>query len=370
MEGEAFYLSAMLEAKGVSPRILRGLVERAGSARNLWDNLSDFSFGDDNKIRKSLLAIKDGKPSLPDEISEACEKNKISVMTIDDDDYPPILKEIYNPPLTIFFRGSIWPNISRIAMVGSRKASNYGKRAAGDIAETVAASNLTVVSGAARGIDTASHVGAMRSGRTVAVLGCGVDVAYPPDNKALIDEIAENGAVISEYPPGTQPLAQFFPARNRIISGLSVGVVVVEAARHSGSLITAELALSNGRDVFAVPGSIYSPTSAGCNHLIKQGAKLIESASDVLDEYGIGIGSADKASSKRKKIDDGQVESFLSDEERAVYDVLSYDEAQTVDEIIYGLHGNGAASNVAFILLQMQLKGVVVEDENHAYVRA
>ena len=284
---------------------------------------------------------------------------------MEDETYPALLREIFQPPLVLFYRGTLAPKASRLAMVGARRASTYGKHVAEEIASDLARDGVTVVSGAARGIDTASHRGALRTGRTVAVLGCGLDIVYPPENGRLLADIAEQGAVISEYPPGTRPLAAFFPARNRIISGLSRGTIVVEAAEKSGSLITAELALSEGRDVFAIPGSIYSETSRGCHRLIQQGAKLVVDAADVLAEYEIG--QADPTAEKKRRV---AVLGDLSPEERAVYDVLAFDAGLTVDEIIYRLHGRSEVSNVAFLLLQMELAGWVEADENRAYSRA
>ena len=211
------------------------------------------------------------------------------------------------------------------------------------------------MSGAARGIDTASHLGALQKGRTVAVLGCGVDVAYPPDNADLLETIAEGGAVVSEYAPGTPPLPVFFPARNRIISGLASGTIVVEAAEKSGSLITAEFALNEGRDVFAVPGSIYSAASRGCHRLIQQGAKLVTGSADILEEYGAAAG---RKNTKCRTLQDLPE---MSAEEAAIYQVLSWDRPLSMDEVIYKLHGN--ASNTAFLLLQMELRGLVTENE-------
>ena len=255
-------------------------------------------------------------------------------------------------------------------MVGSRRASKYGARVAEDIARELSARGVTVVSGAARGIDSAAHRGALstgQTGRTVAVLGCGVDVVYPKENDRLLAEIAESGVVLSEYPPGTQPFSAFFPQRNRIISGLSRGVLVVEAAERSGSLITAELALSEGRDVFAVPGSIYSDTSRGCHNLIRQGAKLTVSAEDILDEYAWAAQTKKTSTGASLGQKENEVPEGLSEEEKAVYALLSKDAALTVDDMIYRLHGRGDASNVAFLLLQLQLKGYIEEDENRAY---
>ena len=305
---------------------------------------------------------------MPEEIAEACEKQDIRVLVRDDEEYPAILREIARPPLALFVRGNPIPDAERIAVVGSRAASQYGKRVAEEIAMGVASRGVTVVSGAAQGIDSAAHKGALRAGRTVAVLGCGVDVVYPKSNAKLIAEIAETGVVLSEYPPGTQPFPAFFPQRNRIISGLCRGTLVVEAAERSGWLITAELALSEGRDVFAVPGSIYSDLSRGCHRLIQQGAKLAASAEDILSEYAWAGKEPSRA--QQRSLFEEEAPEGLSEEEKAVYAILPKEEALSVDEIIYRLHGRGDASNVAFLLLQMQLKGLVVEDESRAYSRA
>lgn len=365
MGEEGFYRAALLSASGISPAVAGRLIARFGAAATAWQAsgeelasvLSDAS-------RQALLTLRKKKPDLPADIAAACEAKNIAMCTIEDEDYPALLREIFQPPLILFYRGTLLPNASRLAMVGARRASTYGKHVAEAMAADLARQGVTVVSGAARGIDTASHRGALTAGRTVAVLGCGLDVVYPPENGRLLAEIAERGAVISEYPPGTRPLAAFFPARNRIISGLSRGTIVVEAAEKSGSLITAELALSEGRDVFAVPGSIYSDTSRGCHRLIQQGAKLVVDAVDVLAEY-----APERPLSKGGKQGAPPPSGDLSPEEQAVYDVLAFDTALTVDEIIYRLHGRPDVSNVAFLLLQMELAGWVEADENRAYSR-
>lgn len=365
MELEGAYYAAMLSASGVGIAGAGRLADRAGGARAAWEadgELARRCLGE--KGAAALLALRREQAGLPEAIAEACARLPVRVLTRADADYPAVLREIARPPLVLFARGTLAPEAERIAVVGSRRATPYGRHAAEELSAGLAASGVTVVSGAARGIDTAAHKGALRAGRTVAVLGCGVDVAYPRENRRLLDEIAEAGAVLSEYPPGTQPVASFFPQRNRIISGLSRGALVVEAAARSGSLITAELSLSEGRDVFAVPGSVYSDASRGCHRLIQQGAKLVTCAADILDEYAWARPSAPK---KAERGDGGPP---LSEEERAVYALLSKDEALTVDDIIYRLHGRGDASNVAFLLLQMELRGLVEEDESHAYSRA
>ena len=370
MKLDGAFFAAVLSASGVGIPGAERLAADTGDARSAWA-------ADEGSLRRHLdekavaafLALRREKPDLPERIAEACEKRDIQIWTRDDESYPPMLREISRPPLVLFARGNPVPDAERIAVVGSRHASPYGKRVAEEISMRLASRGVTVVSGAARGVDSAAHTGALRAGRTVAVLGCGVDVVYPRENARLLDEIAASGLVLSEYPPGTSPVAAFFPQRNRIISGLSRGTVVVEAAERSGSLITAELALSEGRDVFAVPGSIFSDTSKGCHRLIQQGAKLVTSAKDVLDEYPWAKCEAPHKKSGASSADEAAPEN-LSEEERTVYALLSKEEPLSVDDIVYRLHGRGDASNVAFLLLQMQLKGIILEDETRAYTRA
>ena len=227
------------------------------------------------------------------------------------------------------------------------------------------------MSGAAKGIDTQAHIGALKAGgRTVAVLGCGLDTAYPAENKQLLQRIAQTGAVISEYPLGTEPIAGHFPARNRIINGLSKGILVVEAAKKSGSLITAELALSEGRDVFAVPGNIYSDKSVGCHMLIQQGAKLVTRADDIIDEYEAEPVQAQQDVQQPTLAEQAPSLPAMTPDEQAIYDILpvSHSEAKSTDEIIYKLRIN--VSNIAFILLQMKLKGLIEEVSPNFYARA
>jgi len=209
----------------------------------------------------------------------------IEIVTCQDPRYPKHLLNIYDYPPFLYARGSFLPKENGVAIVGSRLASVHGKYITEKLSRELAMEGITVVSGLARGIDSAAHRGALAAkGRTIAVLGCGLDIVYPPENEALAAEIAAHGAVLTEFPFGTPPNAPNFPARNRIISGISLGVVVVEAGEKSGSLITARIASEQGRSVFAVPGAIGSAGSRGTNRLIKQGAKLIEGIEDILEE--------------------------------------------------------------------------------------
>ena len=200
--------------------------------------------------------------------------------------YPPLLRQIADPPMVLFLRGDVnLFNQPQLAMVGSRNPSTEGRRNAEEFAAYLSRCGLSIVSGMAMGIDAASHRGALKGGgATIAVWGTGLDKPYPPSHRELAEEIASRGLLVSEFLPGTPPLPHNFPRRNRIISGLSVGTLVVEAAHTSGSLITARLASEQGREVFAIPGSIHNPLARGCHHLIREGAKLVESAGDILEE--------------------------------------------------------------------------------------
>jgi DNA processing protein len=216
---------------------------------------------------------------------EAIEKCNATIITIRDSIYPEALRSIPDAPAVLYCRGKLVKDEICVAVVGSRRATCYGLDMAKRLSRDLAGRGVTIVSGMARGIDSKAHLGALEAGgRTVAVLGCGVDVVYPYENSGLMGRIFQSGAVISEYLPGTQPIPFNFPLRNRIISGLSQGVTIIEANEKSGSLITAEFALEHGREVFAVPGNINSVNSSGTNRLIKDGAKLVTDAGDILEE--------------------------------------------------------------------------------------
>jgi DNA processing protein len=251
------------------------------------------------------------------------EKHSVSVLNYRDREYPRKLLAIYDPPPVLYVRGTIEPGDDRaVAIVGSRMATHHGKMFTEQLARDLAVRGVTVVSGMARGIDSAAHRGALLGrGRTIAVLGCGVDVPYPAENRGLMGEIIARGAVISEFPMSTKPLSANFPRRNRIISGLAEGVVVVEATRQSGSLITANYALDQGREVFAVPGNVRLPNSQGSNRLLKDGAKLVERVEDVLEELRPRwqvSGDHDRQQENRQRL-------ALNDEEQLVYDLLGTD---------------------------------------------
>ena len=241
------------------------------------------------KIEEALFDILDNPSTkkIDDEIEKA-QKSGVNLVPYGDEMYPKALMEIHDPPKILYITGKYTDMLNNfcIAIVGSRKATPYGKMAASRISTDLSRRGIVVVSGLAYGIDSAAHAAAAKEGETIAVLGSGIDVVYPRANARLFEEVKENGCLVSELPFGAQPQKWTFPKRNRIIAGLSMGVVVVEAAHRSGSLITARLALEEGREVFAVPGGIFSKTSEGTNYLIKQGAKCVTSVDDVLDEFG------------------------------------------------------------------------------------
>ena len=220
-----------------------------------------------------------------DEESAAFVRSGARLVTLLDNDYPPLLREIPDPPPYLYLKGSLPASMTAIAVVGSRRASDYGLAITARFARELAEQSVTVISGMAMGVDATAHRSALQaSGDSIGVLGCGIDLIYPPQNRQLYRDMAEHGAIVTEFPVGAPPDAPNFPRRNRIISGLARGVLVVEAAEQSGSLITARFALEQGREVFAVPGNINSRASRGTNSLIKQGAKLVESVADILGE--------------------------------------------------------------------------------------
>jgi len=295
------------------------------------------------------------------------EENNVKCITIDDIEYPSLLKEIYDAPIVLYIKGSIEKcDQNAIAIVGARDASYYGINIAMRFSRELASRGITIVSGGARGIDTAAHKGALQgSGRTIAVLGCGVDRIYPPENTELAEQILMNGAIISEFPIGTLPVRQNFPRRNRIISGLCRGVLVVEAGKNSGSLITARLAAEQGREVFSVPGRIDVAISQGSNVLIKNGAKPIFDIGDILEEFDI---CTDVNTNTKPIITDNKIQKVcgLSSSEEKIFASLKED-TYTVDEI--SNLSSVCVSDVWSSLVNLELKGLVKRLPGSKFVR-
>ncbi len=298
----------------------------------------------------------------------------IKKIMIGDKDYPKNLRNIYDPPHALYVNGAFLERDEiAVAIVGSRRASIYGIETGERLGFELAARGVTVVSGMARGIDSAAHRGALKAkGRTIAVMGSGHDDIYPPENKDLYCEIAKLGAVITEYENDMAPLARNFPQRNRIISGLSLGVVVVEAAKNSGALITANIAAEQGRTVFAIPGKVSSKTSNGTNELIKDGARLVQSVDDIMEELSIkevkAVSEEDKSKIDEKisKKVKAYVYNSLTDDERKIFKILS-DEPVYIDELLN--KADIEPQKASKVLLDLELKKLIVQLPGKQFVK-
>lgn len=299
---------------------------------------------------------------------DACRRKGFRIITQHDPRYPALLLHTPDPPPLLYCHGDLDGSACHIAMVGSRKATSYGLSSARKLSEGLAARGICVVSGMARGIDSAAHNGALAGGGpTIAVLGSGLERIYPSENRRLFDRVADNGAVLSEFPLNAGPEAHHFPQRNRIISGMCLGTVVVEAARRSGSLITARLAAEQGREVFAVPGSIQAATARGTHQLIKQGATLVETAEDIIKEIAPQIGLEEISTQTVDKDKDGAVASFsLSDAEREIWEAIGPYPIH-IDELVRHCGRNMATLTAA--LCQLELKGAVTQAPGKFFVR-
>lgn len=288
MDDHKYWLGFSL-VSGIGPRRLTTLLNWFGDLPSAW-RASESQLeqaGLEPQPRTSLLRTR-SRLDLNVEWARV-QASGAQLVTLADNSYPALLKTLPDPPVVLYVRGTLLPvDQNALSVVGTRKATHYGLEAAFKLSGALARESVTIVSGLAHGIDTAAHRGALSAGgRTIAVLGSGIDQIYPADNRDLADEIAQNGAIISEFPLGAAPEGRNFPRRNRIISGIALGVLVVEAPEGSGALITADMAAEQGREVFAVPGNIFSPASRESNRLIQQGAKLVMTAADILDELSI-----------------------------------------------------------------------------------
>ena len=320
---------------GVGPLTRKALVEQFGSPEGVLAATGQQLKEVPGVGPKLSRVIKDADEIDVELELSICREHNIDVIVGGDDWYPRLLTEIHDPPAVFFSRGEIVPQDAvAIGIVGSRHATNYGKKIAEQLASGLARAGLTVVSGLARGIDGSAHRGALDAGgRTIAVLASGLLEIYPPEHKELAQEVAASGAVITEAPPRALPLPGGFPQRNRIISGLSLGVIVVEATERSGALITAQHAMEQNREIFAVPGRVDARTSRGCHRLIRDGARLVESVDDVLEELGplveaTPIGDGDQARTLRHP-----AELKLNDLERKVLDAIDT-EPTSIDAIV------------------------------------
>jgi DNA processing protein len=366
--------------RGIGPRTANQLIDRFGSPAQVFA-ASRLSLEKEGLKPQTIQELHDSEilEKANAEI-ERLERIGAAVITLEDEDYPPLLREIYDPPIALYVRGDLKKACARpcLAVVGSRRCSTYGVNAALSLSRDLAQNGLTIVSGLARGIDAAAHRGALEvagvtGGMTVAVVGTGLETTYPREHKKLEGEIAASGAVISEFPLGTPPLPQNFPYRNRVLSGLCFGVLIVEAAEHSGSLITARLAYEQGREVFAVPGNITSQTSFGPNFLIKDGAKLVQQWRDVVEELprdvrdGILGAGRPKGGAAQSNVQPMFETVALSDDERKLLDLLTADAPSHVDQLLISSGMN--SSDLMSALLGLQMKDRIRELPGKSYIK-
>ncbi len=364
--------------RGIGPRTANQLLEEFGApaqifaASRLWLEKLGLKPNTIQELHDSSILEK------ANEEIERLEALHARVITRDDEDYPALLREIHDPPIALYVRGDLPKACAQpcLAIVGSRRCSTYGVNTAQMLARDLAANGLTIVSGMARGIDAAAHRGALETAeagsQTIAIVGTGLEITYPKEHKGLAAEIMTHGAVLSEFPLGTPPLPQNFPYRNRILSGLCFGVLVVEAAEHSGSLITARLAYEQGREVFAVPGNITSQTSFGPNYLIKDGAKLVQQWRDVVEELPLavkekilGVARPDQAKPDNVQPLFPAVE--FSAAERQLWDMLSPDVPAHIDQLL--LSSGLTSAELMNALLSLEMKDRIRELPGKSFIK-
>lgn len=357
------YLSwvALALTPGLGARLAGKLLRHFGSPEAIF-RASLTELEAQNLSAAVAQAIHSGEP-LKEAEKEIAKAHQIGarLLTWDEPGYPRRLREIYDPPPLLYVKGNLdLLDRHSLAIVGTRRPTPYGNQIAERLARDLADRGLVIVSGLARGIDSSAHKGALASvrGATLGVLGCGVDVVYPKENKKLFAEVEQRGAVLTEFPIGTFPAPQNFPIRNRVIAGMALGVVVVEGAQYSGSLITARLGMEFGREVYGVPGNVTQPTSFGPNQLIKQGAKLVTSWEDVVEELPTAIRAElmpveTTTAEERASL----FAESLSPAERTLYDLLGPDQARHVDELVEvsGL----SSSEVLATLFELEMKGII-----------
>lgn len=352
-------------AAGLTPQRLWPVLRARGGVEELLSTgESDLAelLGSRERARAVLRGPADREA---DRFALEVERLGLRILTAFDEEYPPLLRETPDPPFVLYAVGNLERlRLPAVAVVGSREASRYGRDVAAGLARELSSVGVTVVSGFARGVDSAAHAAARDApGGTVAVLGCGLDVDYPRENSSLRKALEARDLLLSEFPPGTEPRPQNFPIRNRIIAGLASGVVVVEASRRSGSLITARLAADFGRDVFAVPGSVFSPTSAGAHELLRDGAILCRGAQDVLEELFPALGPP-AAVLAAPTVPVGE----LSPEARRLLDALRAEEPASAEDLAQRL--DLPAASVLAALFELEGAGLTVFEEGGRFSRA
>lgn len=367
----------LIRAEGLGPVLLKRLLEAYGSVDRIFGaSVAELERVDGIGRRTAERIVRTRSEFDADKELDLADRLGVTLLHLQDDRYPPPLRAIYDPPPVLYVKGTLQRSDSlAIAIVGSRRCTHYGSEQANRFAHLLASSGFTIVSGLARGIDSAAHQGALAAkGRTIAVQGCGLARVFPPENDKLFRQIAENGAVVSELPLTYEPLSENFPGRNRIIAGLSMGTLVVEATNRSGALISAQAALENNREVMAIPGRIDSPQSSGCHRLIKEGAKLVDSLEEILDTLGhVGNGLKEYVHETSQQADQSaQMQLFnesslrFTDQESKIVAVFNAEPLHLED--IISLSGLSAGS-VHAALIQLQLKGCLKQLPGSMYVR-
>lgn len=355
-ENKKFWVCSNLA--GLGPVRLKKLLEIYGSIEKIF-LLSSLELADAG-IPKKLAAKIEGWESLPwKKEMDFCERSGISIITMEDRDYPALLKQTFDPPVVLFVKGTIPADGISFAIVGTRNPSVYGLKMAEKFAAELSYYGFVIVSGMARGVDTAAHRGALRAGgKTVAVTGCGFRQCYPRENERLSGDIAKTGAVITEFTSDTPPEPQNFPRRNRVVSGLSRGVLVVEAGQKSGALITAHLAADQGREVFALPGRVDALSSKGANQLLKEGAALVENVEEIINGLNLEI-------RKTEKTDETQAP-VLSGNEQTVFSCIRENGRLTIDELFAN---TGMDMTKLFqVLLSLTVKNLITELPGKLYI--
>ncbi len=373
---QATYWLALALTPGLGPSRIKKLIEQYGTAERVFHaSLTELEATGMRAVSAQSLATGKSLELAQQECAKAVEA-RARIVSLSDPDYPQRLKEIYDPPVILFVKGSIdvlaQPGI---AMVGTRHPTPYGSGMAERLSQDLAARGLVIISGLARGIDTASHRGAVAAkGKTIAVLGTGIDVMYPKENTRLTEQIvALGGALITEFPVGTPPTPQNFPIRNRIISGMSAGVLVVEAAEYSGTRITSRLALEQNRDVYAVPGNVTNKNSWGPNTLIKQGAKLVATWEDVWEELPPDLQVV--LGSMQNESPEPETASLFPDEvksphERKILNLLKADESTHIDQLVELLENEMSSSEIFAALFELELNGKVRQLPGKNFVKS
>lgn len=357
MDERAYWVGLNL-VRGIGAARFRTLVDHFGSPQAAWEApaVALYGIGIPNAVVEELVEVRDNTDL--ETLLAQYEAQGISLLIPEDEGYPRRLRQIDQPPPVLWVLGEILPQDEwAVAIVGTRKATHYGKQAAEEFASFLAHNGVTVVSGLARGIDSIAHRAALEAGgRSIAVLGSGVDTIYPAENRRLAAKMCAQGAVISDYAPGTPPDGANFPPRNRIIAGLSIAVIVVEAGERSGATITANFALDQGREVFALPGNIYSPQSKGTNRLIRDGAHPLLVPEDLLEALNLTM--VTEHQSARMVLPENATEA-------AIFDLLSHEPVH-VDQI--GLQANLPIEEISATLALMELKGMVRQVGGMRYV--